>query len=309
MSEALLAEYVRGGYVESKHFGHLLAIDSAGNEVLVKGDPDALIYPRSAIKSIQASAMVRNGLLEKGLSDRNLALVCASHSGSSAHQAGVREILAGAGLTEAALQCIPDRPLGIAERKEWGDKEPAPIAMNCSGKHSGMLATCVANGWPIESYLNPEHPLQLAIRSELESLAQEQVANISIDGCGAPLFLLSLRGLTRAFHNLAKSADPVHQKVIAACLANPDMVAGIGRTDTDLMLKAPELFLKGGAEGVQAAFLRDGRTVIFKVIDGSERAHKVILQAALAQLGYDLEIPEIPIFGGKNKVGLIRAAL
>jgi L-asparaginase II len=218
------------------------------------------------------------------------------------------QILKEAGLDENALQCVVDRPLGIAERKEWGDKEPTRLAMNCSGKHAGMLATCVINGWPIESYLSPEHPLQQAIRKEMETLAEEQMAKVSTDGCGAPLFLMTMRGLARAFYNLATSTDPVHKKIIAACLANPEMIAGIGRGDTELMKLVPGLFMKIGAEGVQAAFLPDGRTVVFKVSDGSERAHQVILQDAFAKLGEKFEVKHPEVLGGGRVIGEIRAA-
>ena len=305
MHEQVLAEYVRDGIVESQHFGHLMALDASGAPALIKGDPNALIYPRSAIKSIQASAMVRHGFDSQV---RNLALLCASHSGSQSHQEVALQILKEAGLDESALQCVVDRPLGIAERKEWGDKEPTRLAMNCSGKHAGMLATCVINGWPIDSYLSPEHPLQQAIRKEMETLAEEQMAKVSTDGCGAPLFLMTMRGLARAFYNLATSSDPVHKKVIAACLANPEMIAGIGRGDTELMKLVPGLFMKIGAEGVQAAFLPDGRTVVFKVSDGSERAHQVILQDAFAKLGEKFEVKHPEVLGGGKVIGEIRAA-
>jgi L-asparaginase II len=305
MHEQVLAEYVRDGIVESQHFGHLMALDASGAPALIKGDPNALIYPRSAIKSIQASAMVRHGFDSQV---RNLALLCASHSGSQSHQEVALQILKEAGLGEKALQCVVDRPLGIAERKEWGDKEPTRLAMNCSGKHAGMLATCVINGWPIESYLSPEHPLQQAIRKEMETLAEEQMAKVSTDGCGAPLFLMTMRGLARAFYNLATSTDPVHKKIIAACLANPEMIAGIGRGDTELMKLVPGLFMKIGAEGVQAAFLPDGRTVVFKVSDGSERAHQVILQDAFAKLGEKFEVKHPEVLGGGRVIGEIRAA-
>jgi L-asparaginase II len=306
MHEEVLAEYVRDGIVESKHFGHLIALDKDGKRVLTKGDPNAFIYPRSAIKSIQASAMVRKGLVQEV---RHLALICASHSGSKAHQDGALEILRGAGLTENALQCIADRPLGLQERKEWGDKEPTRLAMNCSGKHAGMLATCVANNWPIENYLSQDHPLQLAIKEEFENLAGEKISKISVDGCGAPLFLISMQGLANAFHNLAISNDPVHKQVVAACLAFPELVAGIGRSDTELMKTVPGLFLKIGAEGVQAAFLPDGRTVVFKVSDGSERAHQVILQSAFEKLGAKFEVKHPEVLGGGKVIGEIRAAL
>ena len=305
MHESVLAELVRDGIVESQHFGHLIALDASGAPALIKGNPNELIYPRSAIKSIQASAMVRKGLVQEV---RSLALICASHSGSKAHQEGALEILRGAGLTEEALQCVVDKPLGIAERKEWGDKAPTRLAMNCSGKHAGMLATCVANGWPIENYLDPKHPLQVAIVSEMENLAEEKIAKISTDGCGAPLFLISMRGLASAFHKFATSKDPVHQQVISACLTYPEMVAGEGRLDTELMKRVPDLFLKVGAEGVQAAFLRDGRTVVFKVSDGSERAHEVILQQAFAKLGFNFEVNPLQVLGGGVKIGELRAA-
>ena len=306
MHEEVLAEYVRDGIVESKHFGHLIALDKDGKRVLTKGDPNASIYPRSAIKSIQASAMVRKGLVQEV---RHLALICASHSGSKAHKDGALEILRGAGLTENALQCIADRPLGLQERKEWGDKEPTRLAMNCSGKHAGMLATCVANNWPIENYLSQDHPLQLAIKEEFENLAGEKISKISVDGCGAPLFLISMQGLANAFYNLAISNDPVHKQVVAACLAFPEMVAGIGRSDTELMKTVSGLFLKIGAEGVQAAFLPDGRTVVFKVSDGSERAHQVILQSAFEKLGAKFEVKHPEVLGGGKVIGEIRAAL
>lgn len=306
MHEEVLAEYVRDGIVESKHFGHLIALDKDGKRVLTKGDPNAFIYPRSAIKSIQASAMVRKGLVQEV---RHLALICASHSGSKAHQDGALEILRGAGLTENALQCIADRPLGLQERKEWGDKEPTRLAMNCSGKHAGMLATCVANNWPLENYLSQDHPLQLAIKEEFENLAGEKISKISVDGCGAPLFLISMQGLANAFYNLAISNDPVHKQVVSACLAFPELVAGIGRSDTELMKAVTGLFLKIGAEGVQAGFLPDGRTVVFKVSDGSERAHQVILQSAFEKLGAKFEVKRPEVLGGGKVIGEIRAAL
>ena len=305
MNESVLAEYVRDGVVESKHFGHLIAIDATGAPKLIKGDPNELIYPRSAIKSIQASAMVRHGLDPQ---IQLLALVCASHSGAKAHQEGALEILRGAGLTEAALQCVVDKPLGLAERKDWGDKAPTRLAMNCSGKHAGMLATCVANDWPIENYLDPNHPLQVAIISEMENLTEEKIEKISTDGCGAPLFLMSMNAFARAFYNLSTSTDPIHKKVIAACLAYPEMVAGNGRGDTELMKSVPGLFMKVGAEGVQAAFMPDGRTVVFKVSDGSERAHQVILQDAFAKLGVNIDVKHPEVLGGGKPIGEIRAS-
>jgi L-asparaginase II len=141
----------------------------------------------------------------------------------------------------------------------------------------------------------------------MELLAEEPVAKVSTDGCGAPLFLLSMKGFARAFYNLATSQDPVHQKIINACTTHPEMVAGVGRLDTELMQSVPGLFLKVGAEGVQAAFLPDGRTVVFKVSDGSERAHGVILQDAFAKMGAQIEVKHLEVLGGGRVIGELRA--
>ena len=206
MNDAVLAEYVRDGVVESVHRGYLVALNSDGSVNLALGDIEHLFFPRSTVKSIQGAAMVRAGLK---LEPRLLALGCSSHSGSEEHLSAVREILAMAKLDESALQCMLDKPLGEPERRAWGDKPATRISMNCSGKHAAMLLTCVTNGWPIENYLDPAHPLQVAIKAELETLAGEKITLTSTDGCGAPLFLLSVAGLARAIRNATISADQI----------------------------------------------------------------------------------------------------
>jgi L-asparaginase II len=300
----VLAEVVRSGFVESRHRGHMVLLGADGNVQLSRGNPSLLVYPRSSIKSIQASAMVRAGMQ---LEPRLLALVAASHSGSEMHQNAAREILILANLDESALQNATDRPLGEDDRIKWGSKPGTPLAQNCSGKHSGMLLTSVINGWPIESYLQPEHPVQVACRTELESLAEEEVSFVSVDGCGAPLFLISLLGLARAIHNLTISRDLVHQSVSGACRDFPEMVAGEGRLTTRKMREIPGLFLKEGAEGVQIASLPDGRSIAIKVDDGSSRALGVLLVAALEEFGVVSSSESTPIYGGKQVVGSIRA--
>ena len=166
MSDAVLAQYVRDGVVESEHRGHLIALNADGSVNFSLGDPSHLIFPRSTVKCIQGAAMVRAGLK---LEPRLLALGASSHSGSSEHIAAVREILALAKLDESALQCALDKPLGEAERRTWSEAPATRIAMNCSGKHAAMLLTCVTNNWPTDSYLDAAHPLQVAIKSELET--------------------------------------------------------------------------------------------------------------------------------------------
>ncbi len=154
----MIAEVTRGDVVESQHRGHLVMLKADGTLKLSRGNPAALIYPRSSIKSIQAAAMMRAGL---ALEPRLLALVASSHSGSEMHQKAALEILALGGLNESALRNTHDRPLGEEERRDWGSKAPTSLAQNCSGKHAGMLLTCVINNWSTYDYLDPEHPLQV----------------------------------------------------------------------------------------------------------------------------------------------------
>jgi L-asparaginase II len=304
MSDAVLAEYIRDGFVESVHRGYLLALNADGSTNLALGDSDKLIFPRSTIKSIQGAAMVRAGL---NLEPRLLALGCSSHSGSTAHLAAVREILAVAKLDESALQCMVDKPLGDAERREWGEKAATRISMNCSGKHAAMLLTCVTNGWPIANYLDPAHPLQVAIKSELETLAGERITLTSTDGCGAPLFLLTLSGLAKAIREITISKDPIHQSVMAASRAFPEMVAGKGRLTTQMIEAVPGLYMKDGAEAVEVASMPDGRTLVFKVSDGSLRPFRVLVHAGLQRLGIDSPYEPENVMGGDRIIGNIRA--
>lgn len=298
----VLAEVTRSGVVESVHAGHLVLLKADGSILFQMGDPTLDVYSRSSLKSIQASAMVRAGL---DIEPRLLALVCASHAGTAMHQQGALAILAKVGLDEHSLQCILDRPLDEELRRT---ADPTRLAMNCSGKHAGMLATCVINGWPTDSYLDPQHPLQLAIRDEVEAMSGEEVTLTSVDGCGAPLFLFSLLGLARAIRNLTISADPVHQSVVQACRDFPEMVSGPGRLATRMMQNVPGLFMKDGAEAVNVASLPDGRTLAIKISDGNQRAMPAITAAALAKFGIDAD--EIPVntLGAGLPVGVIRAS-
>ena len=299
----VLAEVTRSGVVESVHAGHLVLLNADGSILFQKGDPTLDVYSRSSLKSIQASAMVRAGL---DIEPRLLALVCASHSGTPMHQQGAQAILAKVGLDEHSLQCILDRPLDEELRRT---ANPTRLAMNCSGKHAGMLATCVINGWPTDTYLDPSHPLQLAIKAEVESMSGEAVALTSVDGCGAPLFLFSLLGLARAIRNLTISTDPVHQTVAQACRDFPEMVAGPGRLGTRMMQNIPGLFMKEGAEAVNVASLPDGRTFVFKVSDGSIRPFETLMVAALAEFGINVTDTTERVYGGSEAIGAIRACI
>ena len=304
MSDAVLAQYVRDGVVESEHRGHLLALNADGSVNFSLGDSSHLIFPRSTVKCIQGAAMVRAGLK---LEPRLLALGASSHSGSSEHIAAVREILALAKLDESALQCALDKPLGEAERRTWGEAPATRIAMNCSGKHAAMLLTCITNNWPTDTYLDPAHPLQVNIKSELETLAGEKITLTSTDGCGAPLFLLTVAGLARAMRAITISTDSAHQSVMEASRAYPQMVAGVGRLTTQMIEGVPGLYMKDGAEAVEVATMTDGRTLVFKVSDGSLRPFRVLVHAGLAKLGIASPYEVENVLGGDAIIGTIRA--
>jgi len=301
----VLLEVVRNEMVESIHNGHLLILDSSGNDLLKLGDVDELIYPRSAVKSLQASAMLRAGLK---LTGPQLALACASHAGSQAHLDVALSILRSAGVDENALRNTPDKPLDPKERAAWGDKAPTSLAANCSGKHSAMVATCVANGWDLESYKKADHPLQRAIAAEFEKLSGEKITKVGVDGCGAALFAISLRALANAVRNLTLSNEPIHQEVVNACRNNPVMVSGIGRLPTLLMQKVPGLFVKDGAEGVMIMSTPKGEVIVWKMSDGSQRGNSPLSIATLSHLGISVDLERENVMGDGQVVGEIRAS-
>ena len=198
----VIAEIVRSGFVEGRHHGSVVALDPDGAVVFERGEVRTPILPRSCNKPLQAVGMLRAGL---DLDGELLALACGSHSGEDFHVAGVRRILAAAGLDESALRTPPDWPLEdeVRDAVVRADGERSRLRMNCSGKHAAMLATCVANGWPTDSYLDVDHPLQQAIAATFAELTGEPIAHVAVDGCGAPLLATSLAGLARAFATVA----------------------------------------------------------------------------------------------------------
>ena len=300
----VLAELVRSGLVESTHSGHLLLMAADGSDLLVLGDVEAEIYPRSAIKSLQAAAMVRAGL---NLNDEQLALVCASHGGTNRHQEVALEILQSVGLSESDLQNTPDAPLDREARIKWGDKPATSLAANCSGKHSGMLATCVVNGWDIKTYRDVDHPLQLAIAREITELIGKSIDRVSIDGCGAPLFSMSTRSIAVAARKMRIDSDPIFARVVSACLKHPEMILAEGAFDTRMMRAVPGLFVKGGAESVMLASLADGSAIAWKISDGSNRVNGPLMKAALAKFGINIEGEAVDVLGGGNVVGSLSA--
>jgi L-asparaginase II len=235
----VVAEVVRSGFAESRHHGAVAGLDATGTQVISVGQTGVPFFPRSANKPLQAVAMLRCGL---DLDGELLALAAASHSGEDFHVAGVRKILSGAGLSEDDLGCPAAWPLDteIAAQLITRGEGISRIRMNCSGKHAAMLATCVRNGWPVTGYLAPDHPLQQAILRTVEELAGQQVSDTGVDGCGAPLFALTLAGLARAFRALVLSAAGTPERKVAdAMRAHPEWTSGTTRDERRLMDAVP----------------------------------------------------------------------
>jgi L-asparaginase II len=294
----------RAGVVESMHRGLLVIVDGAGDVVFAAGDPQTPIYPRSSVKPLQAAGMLAAGL---ALSGSRLALASASHSGEPFHLAAVQEMLGQVGLGVEALRCPPDWPYGVDASRAYiaAGHKAAPVAMNCSGKHAAMLMTCVARDWPLTSYLEADHPLQLSLREYVEAQAGPILMS-SVDGCGAPLWGLRLVNLARAFAGLAGAAP----EVVAAMRAHPDYVGGTTRDVSQLMRAVPDLVTKDGAEAVQAIGVEvNGERfgIALKIADGTDRARPIVAAAALRFLGVDAPLLDdlefVPVLGGGRPVG------
>jgi len=306
LAGVVLAEVTRGGVVESLHLGHLIILNSDGTTYLSKGSPELSFYPRSAVKSLQASAMLKAGLT---VSDEELAIVCASHSGNQIHIDLVSKMLADRGIPLSAMQNASDKPLGEKEKINWGDKAGTQLTQNCSGKHAGMLITCQQNGWDLGTYLEMGHPLQIAIKNEIELLAGEKVSASTFDGCGAPLFAISLTGLAKTFSTLVKSNDLVYKQIVTACTKYPELVAGEGRLTTRMMRAVPGLFMKEGAEGIQVCALSDGRVIAIKIIDGSWRPVAPIIMEVFKRWGVLMPDESVKIYGGASVIGEVIAKI
>ncbi|MCD4533758.1 asparaginase [Nocardioides sp. cx-169] len=312
----VLAEIVRSGFVEGHHYGSVVALADNGGVHWSVGPVDHAMLPRSCNKPVQALAMVRAGL---DLPDDLLALVCASHSGEDFHLDGVRRILATAGLDESALQTPPDYPLDDEARIEAlrSGRPTTPIAMNCSGKHAGMLVTCAVNGWDLDTYRDPAHPLQQLIMSTFAELTGVPVEAVAVDGCGAPLLSTTLVGLARAFRALAVAKDGPEARIAGAIRRHPEFVSGTRRDELALLTAMPGAIGKAGAESCYAVALPDGRAFALKTDDGAARVRPVLMAAALSRSGVDREAwvngdavrrtGVVELLGGGVPVGEIRA--
>jgi L-asparaginase II len=287
--------------VEGVHYGSVVVLGADGSVEFQLGDIEAACYPRSALKPVQAVAMVRAGL---PLDGELLSLTAASHSGEDHHLAGTRRILKLAGVSEDELRNVEDLPYDPAVRDDWvrEGRRPSRLAQNCSGKHAAMLYTCALNGWSREDYLDPGHPLQQAVAATVEDLTGQRVARVTVDGCGAPLFAVSLHGLARAAARITSAAPGTPEARVAdAMREHAETASGSGRDVAALMRAVPGLLAKDGFEGVQVAALPDGRAVAVKIADGANRARVPVAAAALALAGVSPE--PLSAFAGETLLG------
>lgn len=313
----LLVESTRGGITESVHRVSCAVVDAQGALLAHAGNPDLRTFWRSAAKPFQAMAAVEDGATDRfGFTSRHLALACASHSSEPAHVALARDMLQLVGRSEAELACGAHVPLSpdMAARVARGDDTASPAWSNCSGKHATMLGAARHHGWAVAGYERSEHPLQqriLACVSRWTSVPQEAIG-LGVDGCTTACFALPLRNMAAAYARLVTSTEPAAQRVRAAMLEHPWLVAGTGRACTDIMQCVPgRLLVKIGADGIYSAGLvRSGIGIALKVEDGDLRVTPAALLAVLAQVAPqwepDLEAPlAAPSLGVHARPGVL----
>lgn len=303
MDAEVLVEFTRGALVEAAHRGHLSVVDAGGSLLAWVGDPDHCTFMRSAAKPLQLLPLLEDHLDERfGFPEDELAVMAASHSGEARHVRAVSRILARIGLDESALRCGVHAPSNAEARRRLRalGREPGPLHNNCSGKHSAMLAAAVAGGHSLEDYTHPEHPIQQRILTVVRGMTEIEPI-IGVDGCGVPLFGMSLRAMAYAYARLVDPRDlsapraEACRRVVAAMQAHPEMVSGEGRLEAALMPAAGgRLVDKGGAEGLHAVGIRAedsptgrGLGLVLKMEDGSggRRALGPALLESLSQLG------------------------
>ncbi|WBU56318.1 asparaginase [Paracoccus sediminicola] len=301
MPSAEMIEIWRGELQEGVHRGHAVIHD--GRDVVASwGDADAVIFPRSSCKMIQALPMLESGAADAaGLTAEQLALSCASHNGAVTHVERVGAWLDGMGLGEADLRCGCHRPWDKAEAKRLlcSSSQANQLHNNCSGKHAGFLTwTRHAKAGP--EYVEIDHPLQQAIRQATAEVTEEEPAGVGIDGCSAPNFAGSITGLARAMAAFAQPANDARgrgmARLIDAMRAHPELVAGEGRACTELMrAMGGKVAVKTGAEAVFIAIIPEKRLgVAVKIEDGGTRASEAAITALMVHLGVlDREHPVV----------------
>jgi L-asparaginase II len=314
-----LVRVVRNGLQESEHEVHVAVSDDRGRLVARAGDPRRVVFARSSMKPLQAAVAL--SAIRHRLTDRHVALMCASHNGEGVHVRVVRSLLATAGLDDSALRNTPGWPLDRDAAARAGG--PSRIRQNCSGKHAGMVVASASAGWRVETYLRPTHPLQKRILAAVLAATGLERVEVGVDGCGVPVHGMPLASMATLFARLARpelldELEPHVARATAAMRANPYLVAGRKREDTAIMQAVPPLVVKSGAEAlICAADVESGLGVAVKVADGGDRAAPPALVRVLELLG-SLPKPQLHaldrfarpwVTGGGNRVGELVADL
>ncbi|CAN5900525.1 asparaginase [soil metagenome] len=308
----MIAVIQRSGLDEEFHDGAVAVAAGDGSVTAFAGDVDRPFFIRSSAKPFQAHVSVTAGA---PLDPVHVAVACASHSGEPAHVALVVDILARVGLDDSALRCPPARPSLSADRRlaAVGDTEPHPRYHNCSGKHAAMLAACVESGWPLDSYLDPAHPLQRRVADLMSEVSRTDVGPPGIDGCGAPVWRTTVRAMAIAYAALA--SDPDLASIYAVMARYPALVSGVGRADA-VIGQWFGAAAKGGAAGCMGVAAAS-HGVAVKAWSGSGPAAGVGAVATLSGLGLGTvaiakgvgEVAEPIVWGGGKEVGRMRSSV
>ncbi len=300
MANPVLVEVTRGALVESRHRGMVVAVDGDGKVLFSAGDSDAIVFPRSACKAMQALPLIESGAADAyRFGARELALACSSHSGEPEHAALAGAMLAAAGQDETALECGAhwafDQKVLIDQARAMA--RPTVLHNNCSGKHAGFICAACHSGKDLKGYVRYEHPVQAEIRGVMESLTGAALAadNCGVDGCSIPTYAVPLTSLAHGFAKMATGTGlaperaKASRRLIDACMAEPFFVAGTKRACTRLMKTAPgRIFAKTGAEGVFCAAIPEkGIAIALKCEDGTTRAAESMVAATLARFFTD----------------------
>ena len=292
MTNPVLVEVTRGSNVESAHRGAIVVVDAKGKRRAAIGDVEARVYPRSAVKSIQALPLVESGAADRyGFGIAELALACSSHNAEPRHVATALKMLAAAGRGEGDLECGGHAPMdkAAADALVCAGRQPGRIHDNCSGKHAGFVCLACALGADPKGYVRPEHAVQREITAALAAVTGADLGVPAVDGCSIPVYAIPLENLALAFarlvtgEGLAPMRAAAARRLVEACTAEPFMIAGTSRFDTEaLELFGRRLFIKSGAEGVYCAAFPDlGLGIALKCDEGAGRAAEALMAAAI----------------------------
>jgi L-asparaginase II len=298
MTNPVIAEVLRGERVESSHRGAGAVVDADGATVMMFGDIERPVYPRSAVKAFQALPLIESGAADRlGLGAREIALACASHAGAHEHVAVARGMLAKAGRDESALECGAHWPLGEAAARELARSGATPTALhnNCSGKHAGFVCVACAQGLDPSGYVAPDHPVQREVTAAIADVTRTRLREETrgVDGCSIPTYAIPLRALALGFARFATGQGLAQVRANAAARireavgVHPAIVGGAGRFDTEIMTAlGSRVFTKTGAEGAYCAALPDmGLGLAVKVDDGGARAAQSAIAALIQRFG------------------------